>query len=295
MSTMSVMHQARRSAAGLALVALMGLAVPAWAAAKKPSNAECLACHADATLTREVDGKQVSLGVDEAKFKASIHGGLFTCVDCHDDLKQAPHTITPAKVLCAKCHQEADQAYSHSVHAGAVRGGGAVGKQAPTCTSCHNDPHQVLPSSDKESPIFRANIPQTCSRCHAVKLVMEGTGRSTQPATSYAQSVHGRAVAGGLDKAAVCTDCHGSHEILDARDPRSKIFRFNLPRTCGQCHAEIAGQYQQSIHGQALARGNWAGGGLHRLPRHARHQEARGPRLQRGGAEPGAQRLRPVP
>jgi len=34
-----------------------------------------------------VNGKQVSLYVDESKLKHSIHGDLFACVDCHKDVK----------------------------------------------------------------------------------------------------------------------------------------------------------------------------------------------------------------
>ena len=110
----------------------------AWGA-KKPANADCLACHGDASLTHEVDGKQVSLAVDEAKFNNSIHGSILGCVDCHDDLKSAPHEVKPAKVSCTKCHTDADHGYSVSIHAQARAKGDS---NAPTCTSCHGDAHQ---------------------------------------------------------------------------------------------------------------------------------------------------------
>src|SRR5690242_1604570 len=108
----------RRAASVGALVLL--LLMSGWAADKKPKlpgNDDCLACHQDASLSHDVNGKPVSLAVDSDKFKASIHGGMFTCVDCHDDLKEAPHTTTPKKVSCAKCHADSESAYSHSVHA----------------------------------------------------------------------------------------------------------------------------------------------------------------------------------
>src|SRR5678815_2914735 len=77
-----------------------------------------------------------------------------------------------------------------------------------------------------------------------------------RPYLSYQQSVHGRAVAAGSEKAAVCTDCHGSHEILQASDPKSSIFKFNVPQTCAKCHNDVKQEFMQSIHGQAVARGN---------------------------------------
>src|ERR1035438_2594875 len=88
------------------------------------------------------------------------------------------------------------------------------------------------------------------------KFLMESRGQSAQPFISYQESVHGRAIEKGSQKAAVCTDCHGSHEILPANEAKSPIYKSNVPATCGKCHTEIASTFMQSIHGQAIARGN---------------------------------------
>jgi cytochrome b subunit of formate dehydrogenase len=84
---------------------------------------------------------------------------------------------------------------------------------------------------------------------------MESSGRSAAPFYSYEESVHGKAVAAGSDKAAVCTDCHGSHEILTAANPKSSIFKFNVPNTCAKCHDKVKTEFMGSIHGQAIAKG----------------------------------------
>src|SRR6516162_5873628 len=115
----------------------------------------------------------------------------------------------------------------------------------------------AMPSSDPKSKVAHSNIPQTCGACHGKQMVMAGSGVSSAPFTSYEQSVHGKAVAGGSDKAAVCTDCHGTHEILAAANPKSPIAKSNVPATCAKCHESIQHEYAQSIHGQAMARGNW--------------------------------------
>jgi cytochrome b subunit of formate dehydrogenase len=86
---------------------------------------------------------------------------------------------------------------------------------------------------------------------------MEDGGQSAQMVASYQQSIHGHAVAAGSEKAAVCTDCHGTHEILDAKDAKSPIFKFNVPMTCGKCHDAVSKEFLQSIHGTAVAQGNW--------------------------------------
>jgi cytochrome b subunit of formate dehydrogenase len=244
-------------ASGVALTLLLTAASLQAASKKdspKPTVDECLACHSDATLSHEVNGKTVSLHVNPQAFKDSIHGSMFTCVDCHTDVKSAAHDTPPQHITCATCHADEQSTYDRSLHARAVKGGNA---NAATCVDCHGSPHELLPASDPKSRVHHTNIPATCGACHSQKFVMEKSGLSVQPVASYQQSVHGHAVANGSEKAAVCTDCHGTHEILDAKDAKSSIFKFNVPLTCGKCHDQISKEFQQSIHGQAIAKANW--------------------------------------
>ncbi len=198
-------------------------------------------------------GKQISLYIDGTKLKHSIHGTMFSCVDCHKDVKGLVHETTPQKVRCAECHADAQEAYSHSLHAKVSKVGKA---QSANCQDCHGGAHEVLAVANAKSPVNHANIPGTCGRCHGQKFLMESRGQSAQLFTSYQESVHGRAVENGSKKAAVCTDCHGSHEILPPNDSKSPIYKFNVPATCGKCHTTVTQTFNDSIHGQAIARGN---------------------------------------
>jgi len=206
------------------------LAIAALSVAAQPSRDECLACHDT---------------VHAEKFSASVHAPL-DCTGCHADIKDVPHDPAPKKVDCASCHADAVEAWNHSLHAKAAAAGRGKG---PQCKDCHGPAHEI-------QPMQRGKIPQICSSCHGQKFVMQKAGLSAQPALSYQESVHGKAVANGSTRAAVCTDCHDSHNVRPANDPLSGIFKFNVGRTCGQCHAAIAGQYHDSVHGKALARGN---------------------------------------
>jgi len=222
------------------------------APAPKDKSAECLVCHNDPSLAKDVDGKPVSLHVDEGKFKGSIHGSMFTCTDCHTDVKGFPHDPTPAQVKCETCHADQVAAYKTSVHGQAAASGN---KQVATCLSCHGSPHEIVVAADAASPVAHQNVPKTCGTCHGQKFVMESNGISAAPFYSYEESVHGKAVTGGSEKAAVCTDCHGSHEILMASNPKSTIFKFNVPNTCAKCHDKVKTEFMTSIHGQAIAKG----------------------------------------
>jgi len=238
------------------LVRSLVLLLPLWGsslqAEHKLKNEDCLACHSDNTLTETVNGKPHSLFVDGDKLKHSIHGSMFSCVDCHKDVKSLAHETPPKKIACADCHSDAQTAYEHSLHAKPTK----AGTPAATCQDCHGEAHQIVGADDPKSPIAHANIPATCGRCHGQKFLMESNGQSAQPFVSYQESVHGRAVEKGSTKAAVCTDCHGSHEVLPPNDPKSPIYNFNVPATCGKCHTQIQLTFNASIHGQAIARGN---------------------------------------
>jgi nitrate/TMAO reductase-like tetraheme cytochrome c subunit len=130
---------------GIALIACIFFFTASGFGAKKPTNEDCLSCHGDATLTKDVDGKQVSLQVDPEHFKTSIHGTMFTCVDCHKGVKAEPHEKTPAKVNCGQCHADEQAAYERSYHAKAIKAGDG---QAATCEDCHGSVHELLPASD---------------------------------------------------------------------------------------------------------------------------------------------------
>ncbi len=252
------------------------------------SDADCLACHGEAGLK----GKQgQSLFVDAQARRASVHGGL-ACSDCHDDIRGYPHPAQPKKVTCAACHEDAPAAVGASAHAGfgpeactechgaphAVKAGtGSPGglcqachedevkayqssihavKRGADCRACHGPAHGVLPASAPSSKIAKQNLPDTCAACHAnPDFLAKHRIDFARPVESYRLSVHGRAVARGELKAASCSDCHGSHGILPARDLRSRINHWSVVKTCGSCHAEIQKAYTGSVHGQAVARG----------------------------------------
>lgn len=130
--------------------------------------------------------------------------------------------------------------------------------RAATCIDCHTrngDMTTILQAGDGRSTINRANIAETCGRCHGDRSVMRGSGISDRPFLSYRESVHAKALAQGNISAAVCTDCHNSHDILPASAPDSPIAKVNIPATCSKCHKSETAEFMQSVHGQAVTRG----------------------------------------
>jgi cytochrome b subunit of formate dehydrogenase len=232
------------------VIAIVFLLLAAGASGQMTSS-ECLDCHSDPALTKEAGGKQLSVHVNKDRFGASIHGVL-ECSDCHADISGYPHEPVPKTVECSGCHPDAAEGWQKSIHAEAIQ----RNSKAANCQSCHGNAHEIIPSADVKSRTNRAHQARMCGSCHGIRMVMDPSGISVEPFLNYQESVHGRAVAGGNQQAAVCSDCHKVHDVLTARHAESPINRFNIATTCGQCHKQESQAFVGSVHGAALNYGN---------------------------------------
>jgi formate dehydrogenase gamma subunit len=204
----------------------------------KVSKVECATCHAEEVA-------------DAAK---SVHAALgeSACSSCHGNVHEVGAAANAQPGKCAECHTREAKEFSQSVH---VRAAKAGDPDAPTCTSCHGLAHKIQESSAPTSTVARKNQATGCAKCHAdAAFLSRHKIPILHPVEQYLQSVHGRAVLQGKN-AATCADCHGSHDILPARDGQSKVSHWNVAATCGVCHIEIAKIYVGSVHGQAIKEG----------------------------------------
>ncbi len=217
------------------------------------SNDECLGCHSDPSAAKDLGGgKTMSVHVDPQNFGGSVHAPL-TCNDCHASIKAYPHENVQ-KVDCSPCHTDVVAQYRTSIHATARAGGDT---DAATCVDCHGK-HDILPKSDPRSTTNRFNIPRTCASCHANASVTKAHPvPPPRVIERYFQSVHGKGtLEKGLNVSAVCSDCHGGHNVLPKKDPNSTISHRHVPNTCRKCHEGIFNQWQFSTHGQLWSKGD---------------------------------------
>ncbi len=233
---------------------LLFLLLPLWAGSAGLSAQtadDCLTCHGEAGFSVERDDRQVSLFVDSAVFKASIHAGV-ECVGCHADLagvEEFPHKAKPAPVDCGSCHEDIAKIYGESLHGQAVAKGE---KLAPRCWDCHGA-HDIVPHTSPNSRVVKFNIPYMCGRCHKEGTPVSQTYNIPQDSilTHYSESIHGEGLfKQGLTVTAVCTDCHTAHHVLPHTDPRSTIYRDNVAATCRQCHGRIEQVHKKVIQGK---------------------------------------------
>lgn len=228
--------------------------------AQRLARVNCAAqCHskADADYLRGIHAEAAARGDSEAP-------GCPTCHGTHGirpkhDRRSLTHPLNIIKV-CGDCHKqhrtptpgghegkEYVEAYLDSVHGRAVSQAGLV--VAATCVDCHGS-HEILPSNNTYSTVYREHVPQTCGRCHA------------GIAEVFQTSIHGQRLAEGSARAPVCTDCHTAHGITRASTPG---FMRDIVEECGDCHDDPAlsggrrtsfyKTYRKSYHGQVTALG----------------------------------------
>lgn len=127
------------------------------------------------------------------------------------------------------------EVYNNSVH----------GARGQACIDCHPDVEVanhpkgeaaweelgVSTRRDLSLKLYRV----ACIHCHP------------DPYDLSLDGVHQKALAAGDVNAAICTDCHGTHNIGVPDQPRSRTSRM-----CERCHSEIFELYKASVHGEAL-------------------------------------------
>jgi hypothetical protein len=186
-------------------------------------------------------------------------GNALKSVLCAVAFIAVPCTGSVADSQCGVCHPVERVAFENSAHA----------EERIGCEDCHGgDPQSIdLDLAHKgrfDSLGDRLRIPVLCAKCHSDSAKMRPYNLPADQYAIYQTSEHGMAIARGDDRAAVCSDCHGAHDILPGSDPASRVHPRNIPATCDQCHSDepimaeygldatISSQYRASVHGKAL-------------------------------------------
>jgi len=208
------------------------------------SYEQCKGCHF-ANYTKTLDGVHFAV-MAKGNRKAAL------CVDCHGahDIHRPTEPRARISQTCAGCHQAINQVYLTSVHGKGLTAGN---QDVPVCTDCHRA-HDI---ADPRDGALALRTPDVCGRCHTDAKLMKRYGLSTKVVDTYLRDFHGmasslaRGHAGkGQEKpgaiAAVCTDCHGVHDIQKTKDPSSPVVRANLVKTCRKCHADATDAFPAS-------------------------------------------------
>jgi predicted CXXCH cytochrome family protein len=130
----------------------------------------------------------------------------------------------------------------YDTYAGSVHGRAQLEQRsadAPVCTDCHRS-HALGGPHDAA---WLLESPQLCANCHADEKKMSRYGLSARVLKTYLADFHGMSASLSSAKrpeearlTALCTDCHGVHDITRVDDPGSRVVKANLVKTCRRCH-----------------------------------------------------------
>ncbi len=170
----------------------------------------------------------------------------------------SPPPASRAAGRCGVCHPAERVLFEKSRHA----------QEEVRCTSCHRGNDRSLEIRDAHGGDFqgrpaRQDIPRLCASCHASEERMRPYNLPVDQYALYQTSGHGKRLGRGDTRVAVCSDCHGAHDILPPTDPASRVFTVNIPKTCGRCHGDstvirpggrpnVLQAYLSSVHAREL-------------------------------------------
>ncbi|UCE07125.1 MAG: cytochrome c3 family protein [bacterium] len=149
-----------------------------------------------------------------------------------------------AQTSCINCHLQLDDQLKTNLT------NDSHAKNGISCEGCHGGDADLQFEEDMEASMDankgyigipkRSDIPKFCGRCHSDAAYMRGfnPNLAVDQYQQYLTSQHGLKLAEGDTKVAVCTDCHGIHNIQPANNSASKVFPNNIPEMCGKCHSD---------------------------------------------------------
>ena len=165
----------------------------------------CMECHGKKDVEKKVDGKTVSLYIDEKEFGKTVHRRI-ACIRCHDGVATSPHRTS--LIECASCHGYHGEGTAHDPH------------RSVNCEACHHESKEVMkdPKTGKIVLItIKEGVPlkmtshrladfkkqKACEKCHFTENQL-GAPIRVLPAKSL-----------------ICIECHSASITLN--DPISII------------------------------------------------------------------------
>jgi predicted CXXCH cytochrome family protein len=204
---------------------------------KLKTSLACRRCHTD----DQIKAKPIHAGL----LNREREGDPPVCTDCH-----GAHAIRPIAKrsvfsdetkYCLSCHDHGVQmVFKNHERLSLKISPSSIEASVHSKLSC-SDCHYGFSPEEHPKRNFRTRrdlaiaSADACRRCHFDKY------------TKLLDSIHYTKLSQGDLSAPVCTDCHGSHDILPMGRERT-----TSAKRCQKCHGDIYDAFAKSVHGNAL-------------------------------------------
>jgi predicted CXXCH cytochrome family protein len=205
------------------------------------SSKRCETCHKE-QAKQELDS-------NHARALAAGNRNAAVCTDCHGShaIGKPNYPRHKMSARCGNCHAGIYEQYANSAHGKSLLE--ADNPDVPACADCHAAHKQADPTTEA----FRLTSPKLCAKCHADAKRMGKYNISAGVFDTYVADFHGLTVTLFAKQhpdqrvnTAVCTDCHGIHNIQKVTDANSAVIKKNLLTTCRRCHPDATVNFPDS-------------------------------------------------
>jgi len=165
----------------------------------------CMDCHGKKDIEKKVNGKPVSLYIDQKEYGKTVHRRI-ACVRCHDGVASSPHRTL--QFHCASCHGYHGEGMAHDPH------------RTVHCEACHHESKEVMRDPKTRKIVLmkvKDGVPikmtshrlanfkdqKACEKCH------------------FAENSLGAPIRVLPAKSLICIECHSASITLN--DPISII------------------------------------------------------------------------
>lgn len=169
--------------------------------------------------------------IEYQQFASSVHNGQIECTDCHAEADNAHGKGFKSPVDCLSCHDKMED-IKNTVHAKAL-----FDKQGKVykCWTCHTK-HSILPTNNEFSSVNKANLKDTCTKCHKD---IKGVGLFGKFA-KFRISAHEKLYAAYDYSDKNCLNCH--HGAVAHGEKNLN------PTNCNKCHNKNSFKFHTSVN-----------------------------------------------
>jgi cytochrome b subunit of formate dehydrogenase/nitrate reductase gamma subunit len=165
----------------------------------------CMDCHRKKDVEKKVDGKSVSLYIDERAYEKTVHRRI-ACIQCHVGVATSPHRTT--RIECASCHGYHGEGTAHDPH------------RSVTCEACHDESKEVVKDPKTGMVVLMMVKDGVPLRMTSHRLLNFKTKKACEKC-HFPKNRLGAAIVVLPAKSLICIGCHSSSVTLN--DPISVV------------------------------------------------------------------------